>query len=267
MATVILVNFRSLADIEASLGTGALDGHDVIVVDNGDDPAGVTRVCATHDATPLLLDRNVGFAAAVNRAVSSVERPSQPWLLLNPDVRVSDADLAKLLARLESGVDGVAPLLAAADDRLQVGAAGGPLTLSSVAAYFLFGSHLLPWLRGVFLTRSQSRRARDVTWLCMACLVVGPDAFERFGPIPETELVYAEDVAWGTSATALGAHFELVPDLIVRHDQGSSGASGRWIGAFERLCRTRLGPVRGRLAVVTIRVGLGLRRLVGRPVS
>lgn len=37
--TVILVNFHSLTNIGASLGSGALDGQDVIVVDNGDDPA------------------------------------------------------------------------------------------------------------------------------------------------------------------------------------------------------------------------------------
>jgi N-acetylglucosaminyl-diphospho-decaprenol L-rhamnosyltransferase len=265
--TVILVNYRSLANIETAFDAGGLDGHTVIVVDNGDDPTGVTRVCADHQATALLLEQNLGFAAAVNRAVATIDAPTRPWLLLNPDVHVSAAQLAVLLDALDEGPDGVAPLLADSDGRLQVGPGGGPLSLSSVAIYFLFIAHLLPRLRGVFLTRSQSRQAHRVAWLCMACLLLTPDAFSRFGPIPEDEVVYAEDVAWGTAASARGARFDLVPDIVVRHDHGGSGGSGRWVGAFERLCRSRLGPVRGRLAVLAVRVGLGTRRLLGRRVE
>lgn len=262
--TVVLVNFRCLPDIENILESGVLGGHDVIVVDNGDDPAGVRQVCATRNATPILIEHNVGFAAAVNRAVATVERPRRPWLLLNPDVEITVADLAILIDRLDEGGDGVAPLLAGSDGRLQIGPGGGALTLSSVAVYFLFLAHVLPKLRGVFLTRSQSRQAHEVAWLCMACLVLVPDAFSRFGPIPEDELVYAEDLAWGTSASARGARFRLIPELTVTHQQGASGGSAMWIGAFKRLCRARLGPVRGRMAVTAVTVGLGVRRLMGR---
>jgi N-acetylglucosaminyl-diphospho-decaprenol L-rhamnosyltransferase len=265
--TVILVNYRSLANIESTFKAGQLGGHTVIVVDNGDDPIGVTRVCAEHHATALLLAENLGFAAAVNRAVATIDAPTQPWLLLNPDVEVSAAQLSVMARSLDRGVDGVAPLLADSSGRIQIGPGGGQLSLSSVAVYFLFVAHFLPRVRGVFLTRSQSRRARRVAWLCMACLLLTPDAFSRFGPIPEDELVYAEDVAWGTAASARGARFELVSDLVVRHDQGASGGSGRWVGAFERLCRTRLGPIRGPLAVLAVRVGLGTRRLIGRQVA
>jgi N-acetylglucosaminyl-diphospho-decaprenol L-rhamnosyltransferase len=265
--TVVLVNYRSLANIEATLESGALDGHTVIVVDNGDDPVGVTHLCDGRDATPLLIDRNVGFAAAVNRAVETIENPSQPWLLLNPDVDVSQADLASLLDTLNGGADGVGPLLEGSDGSLQIGPGGGALTLGSVAIYFLFVAQVLPRLRGVFLTRSQSRRTRDVAWLCMACLLLAPDAFARFGPIPETELVYAEDIAWGTAASTRGARFQLVPEVTVRHNQGASGGSDRWIGAFRRLCRSRLGPVRGRLAVAAVTIGLTARRLLGRRVT
>jgi N-acetylglucosaminyl-diphospho-decaprenol L-rhamnosyltransferase len=265
--TVILVNYRSLANIEATLESGAVDGHTVIVVDNGDDPVGVTNLCDGREATPLLIDRNLGFAAAVNRAVATIEDPTRPWLLLNPDVDVSQADLASLFDTLHDGADGVGPLLEGSDGRLQIGPGGGPLTLGSVAIYFLFVAQVIPRLRGVFLTRSQSRHTRDVAWLCMACLVLAPDAFARFGPIPETELVYAEDVAWGTAASTLGARFQLVPEIIVRHNQGASGGSERWIGALQRLCRSRLGPVRGRLAVAAITIGLSARRLFGRQVT
>jgi N-acetylglucosaminyl-diphospho-decaprenol L-rhamnosyltransferase len=265
--TVILVNFRSLAHIVARLESGALQGHHVIVVDNGDDAEGVTAACERHGATALLLKDNLGFAAAVNRAVATVENPTRPWLLLNPDAHVTEQQVEQLAAALRAGVDGVAPLLASQDGRLQIGPGGGELTLKSVATYFLFLAHAFPRQRGVFLTRAQSRRAHEVAWLCMACVLLQPQVFARFGAIPEDELVYAEDVSWGTSASLQGAHFELVPDILVRHDQGASGGSGQWIDALKRLCRARLGPWRGRGAVAAISVGLAARQLVGRRVT
>ena len=115
--------------------------------------------------------------------------------------------------------------------------------------------------------QEKSRRAQEVEWLCMACLLLAPDAFDRYGPIPEDELVYAEDVAWGTAATVRGATFRLVPEVTVRHERGASGSSERWVGALERLCRRRLGNRRGRIAVIVIRIGLGVRRALGRTVT
>ncbi|GAC1326298.1 MAG: hypothetical protein NVSMB13_10970 [Mycobacteriales bacterium] len=265
---VVLVNYRSLENVAARLASAALAGQQVVVVDNGDDPDGVRRVCAAAGAQPVLLPVNVGFAAGVNAAVRALDPSgSAPILLLNPDVAVTPEALRALLAELAAGADGAGPLLTEPTGRLQVGPAGGPLTLGAVAAYFLLLSHLLPRLTGVFLTRAQSRRRRPVAWVCMACLLLRPDAFVRFGPVPEDELVYAEDVAWGTAATARGADLRLVPEVVVTHEKGASGASTAWVGALERLCRRRLGAVRGGLAVACIRAGLGLRRAVGRQVT
>lgn len=265
--TVVLVNYRSLPDIEARLRSPALSGQHVIVVDNDDQPDDVADLCEKYGARALLLDQNVGFAGAVNRAVATVTNPSTPWLLLNPDVQLEREQLRTLRRALSEGDDGVAPLLQRADGKLQIGPGGGPLTLSGVVAYFLFGSHLIPSWRGVFLTRRQSRRASSVAWLCMACLLIAPDAFVRFGPIPETEIVYAEDLAWGTAATTAGARFRLISEVLVRHEQGASGAGKDWIGAFTRLCRARLGRVRGTVASWAVLVGLGVRRAVGRQVT
>jgi N-acetylglucosaminyl-diphospho-decaprenol L-rhamnosyltransferase len=266
-ATVVLVNYRSLDGVERLLSLGILARHDVIIVDNNDEPDRVRELCATHNATPVLLDTNVGFAAGVNRAVAKVEMPEQPWLLLNPDITATADEIDRLINRVDEGLDGCAPLLRLSNGRQQAGVGGGPLTLWSVAAYFLFVSHLIPAIRGIFLTRTQARKGGSASWLCMACLALKPDVFVRFGPIPEDEIVYGEDIAWGTLASALGARFAVEPKIVVTHDQGSSGGSAAWIGALERLCRKRLGTVRGLLAVSTIRVGLDLRRLCGRPVA
>jgi GT2 family glycosyltransferase len=256
----VLVNYHCADHIENRLRSGVFEVSDeVLIVDNHSDPERVAGWKSAYRVTPVLLPANVGFAAAVNEAVRR-SATKAPILLLNPDAELDREGLARLLDALE-GVDGVAPLLRGTDGRVQVGAAGGPVTLASVATYFLFVSHLLPRQRGVFLTRRQLAAGTPADWLCMACLLVDPDAFIGYGPIPEDELVYAEDVAWGTSATTQGARFRLVPELDVVHEQGVSGGGDAWTGALERLFVRRLGPTRARVATAVMRFGLAVRRL------
>jgi GT2 family glycosyltransferase len=266
---VVLVNYRCADDVEARLRSGVLSSLDeVLIVDNASDPERVRSWESSYGVRALLLDENVGFAAAVNAAVRKSSTLA-PVLLLNPDLELTSATLGALLQALgtaPAGPDGVAPLLTDADGRVQVGAAGGPLTLGSVAAYFLLVSHLFPRVRGVFLTRRQLRIGVRADWLCMACLLLQADAFDRFGPVPEDELVYGEDLAWGTAATQAGARFRLLPDAVAVHARGASGGSARWIGAFERTVRRRVRGPRGALAVASVRIGLAARRAAGRRV-
>lgn len=260
----MLVNYRSIDDVAARLASDALTDAEVVVVDNASDPARVEDLCAAHDAIPVLLPHNRGFAAGVNAGWSAVkDREPLPLLLLNPDAALERPALDALLAALP-GRDGVGPVLLEAPGRPQVGSAGGPLSLASVAAYFLFLSAVVPAVRGVFLTRAQARRGGDVAWLCMASALLAPDALVRFGPLPEDEVVYAEDVAWGTAATANGARFSLLGDVEVTHPHGSSGGSAAWSGALERLLRRRLAGPRGWLAVLVVRSGLLVRSAVRR---
>jgi N-acetylglucosaminyl-diphospho-decaprenol L-rhamnosyltransferase len=255
----VLVNYRCADHIEDRLRSGLFEASDeVVIVDNDSDPERVDAWKSTYGVTPILLPRNVGFAAAVNEAIRHTVS-NNPILLLNPDAHLDARTLGVMLDGLSGGLDGVAPLLRDTDGRVQVGAAGGPLTLGSVATYFLFLSHVWRSRRGIFLTRAQLTRGARADWLCMACLLVARDAFSRFGPVPEDELVYAEDLAWGTSASQQGAHFVLLPTADVVHEQGVSGGGNAWSGSFERLLLRRLGRIRGPVAVAVTRVGLTAR--------
>jgi GT2 family glycosyltransferase len=259
----VIVNYRSEDDVAARLGSPALSDADVIVVDNASDPDRIRSLCREHGATAVLLPENRGFAAGVNAGWAAVrELPPLPLLLLNPDAALSREALDTLLAALP-GRDGVGPLLLEGPDRPQVGVGGGPLTLGSVAAYFLLFSRFVRSWRGLFLTRGQARRGGPVSWVCMAALLLAPDALSRFGQLPEDELVYAEDVAWGTAASVRGGRFEIVPEAVVLHLHGSSGSSEAWVGALERLLLRRLGRVSGTLAIMMVRLGLSVRRVVG----
>jgi GT2 family glycosyltransferase len=179
---------------------------------------------------------------------------------------VPEGVLAELRRRLDAAcLDGIAPLLRdERGDLFSVGPGGFRPTLWTVTTYALFLTHLFPRTRGLFLTRGQAERGRQPDWLCMACLLLRADTFERFGPIPEDELVYAEDVAWGSTASERGAKFVLATDVSVMHEGGASGASRAWIGSTERLLRRRITGWQGRLAARIFCAGLLLRRTLGR---
>ena len=260
---VILVNWRLADQIEQLLASGALTGQRVLLVDNASQPDEIQALAGRYGAEALLLQENFGFAGAVNRALAA-SRPARAVLLLNPDVRLRAATVGVLHQRLvRDDLTGVAPLLVRPDGSVQV-SGGGPLTARSFLLYFLFLSHLLPKARGVFYTRRQLRAGLAPSWLGMGCLLLRGDAFHRYGPIPEDELVYGEDVAWGVAASHAGARFALATDLRVSHDQGAAGASSRSHPALARLAIRQLGPFRGGLAAGCMWAGLGVRRLVGR---
>lgn len=270
----IIVNYRSVEFVRRLLASGALDGTHVVVVDNGSEPAEVLEACHSHGVRAMLLPENVGFAAAVNAAVAELDASYREVLLVNPDVTLDDAAVAGLRWKLEElDADAVCPLiLVEGTNRMQGGNGGGPLSLGSVAAYYWFLSHVLPSVKGIFLTRAQTRRVRaplQLDWLCMACLLVRREAFMTYGPVPEDEIVYSEDVAWGTRASAAGARLYFVPDITVEHRRGGSKGSSyeAYVGALHRLLRRRMTPAKARLACFIVSSGLWLRRAFGRRVE
>jgi N-acetylglucosaminyl-diphospho-decaprenol L-rhamnosyltransferase len=266
---VVIVNYRSAAQLRWLLENTGLSRHEVVVVDNASEPHDVLELAQLHGVKPVLLDRNVGFAAGINQALDQMPRSELPILLLNPDMRISDGVLVELRRRLDTmRLDGIAPLLLdEGEDPFSVGPGGFRPTLWTVTTHALLLTHLLPWTRGLFLTRGQAVRGRQPDWLCMACVLVKADVFERFGPIPEDELVYAEDMAWGSAAFERGARFALATDLPAVHEGGASGASHAWIGATERLIRRRVPGWRGRMAARIFRLGLLMRRMLGRQIT
>jgi GT2 family glycosyltransferase len=268
----VLINYRCLDLIDRVLASGALAGMTVIVVDNDDDEAAAMEVAARHSVYLLRMGSNVGFARAVNAAVSDSRMDAtEVTVLLNPDAEATNTDLFRLVDELQNGPwDAVAPVMVDEQGRPWVSSAGGPVTLRAVSWYFLGLSHLMPRMSGFFWTRRQVRFAYRLSpsWLCGAVLVVRNTAWERFGLLPTDELVYAEDAGWGTQATSAGAKLALIRSVEVRHPGGASGGSARWEAATGRLFVRRLGGMRGRIAVVVMRVGLRtrvrIRRLIRR---
>lgn len=261
---VVLVNFHLIADIRRLLSGTALEGCDVVVVDNAAEPEEVQAICDRYHAIPVLLGSNVGFAGAVNQVAPRFSQ-YQHVLLLNPDVELSAGQLGDLRAHLvREGLTGVSPLLLGVDHVIQVGNAGGPVTNGAMAAYSLFVSHLISRVRGTFFTRQQLRRGLRPDWLCMACLLLDGQAVDQFGLLPEDEIVYCEDVVWGCRATKQGANFEVASDVEVVHRQGAAGGASAWRGATVRMLRKEVGRYRSIPGVAAFWLGLQVRRLLGR---
>lgn len=109
--SVVVVTYQSaafVADCLRAVRAQATDGPDleVIVVDNASDDgtADVVRAVAP-EATLVSLPRNIGYAAATNRAVASAT--GDLVLLLNPDCAMHDGCLASLVSALEDGDAGL----------------------------------------------------------------------------------------------------------------------------------------------------------------
>jgi GT2 family glycosyltransferase len=94
---VVIPNWNGAALLDRLLPTIAaqtVPPARVLVVDNGSTDE--SRACASrHGADVLALDRNLGFAAAVNRGVASVREPLVA--ILNNDVELAPEWLAALL--------------------------------------------------------------------------------------------------------------------------------------------------------------------------
>lgn len=188
----------------------------VLVVDNGSTDGSPTILRAHRpDLDLLALDRNLGFAGAVNRGArrALADGAELVWLLNNDTVVAADA-----LSRL----------VAAAREHPQAGLFGcdlRPLDRPERPAPVVRG---FDWLRGRVRmpARTQAEPGAEPVDLVSACAVlVRAEVFERVGPFDERYFLYFEDVDWALRARRAGFGCRLVHGAVVRH-RGSAAARG-----------------------------------------
>jgi N-acetylglucosaminyl-diphospho-decaprenol L-rhamnosyltransferase len=111
-AAVYIPNFNGARWLPRTLQSlrGQTERLDVVVVDNGsgDDSAAAVRA-DFPEVTLLELGENVGFGAALNRAVAA--HPAEAIVLLNSDVECEAGFCASLLAAADGEVEMVAAVL------------------------------------------------------------------------------------------------------------------------------------------------------------
>ena len=217
---VVVVNFcqwkntaRLVRQLRRSAATRTGQAE-IRIVDNGSPSHPLAaRLARLRGVSVRHFDRNLGFAAAVNRAC---QLAAGSWvLLLNPDVTVPDGFLDDVLGAV-TRVD-VSPDVGVIGFRL-LNRDGTPQP--SAGPFPTFAGTLT----GLFTPRARRKcRAnagddrRPVEWATGGCLLVRRDCFEQLGGLDESFFLYYEDVDFCRRAALAGWGVWFDPALEVTH--------------------------------------------------
>lgn len=225
MIGFVVVTYRSARAIEGCLDAAlAVTGASALVIDNASDDDTAARAAA-RGAAVLVMDRNLGFAAAANRgAQASGERF---LCFLNPDCLVTPAAVrAALEILLRHPLDCVVPSYATADFVLP--GLQQSYTRWKLLADMMESGHWPPRLIG-WVKRRRGYEDRSWCWPLGTCLFIARDRFVALGGFDERYFLYMEDVAFGWTLVRSGGRVHQI-DHVLPH----GGAMGSAVSARQR---------------------------------
>jgi GT2 family glycosyltransferase len=197
-----------------------------IVVDNAS--ADDTRALASayDDVTVINAGENLGYAGGINLGRAAVPNDC-PVLIVNPDVRLSDGSITRLLYALEDSRVGVAvPMIIDADGNISPSLHREPSIVRALGDATL-GSRLRgrpSWLSETFLERASYNSAADVDWASGAALMISPACNAAVGEWDaDNFFLYSEETDFAVRARNAGFVVRYVPDALVQHPGGGSG--------------------------------------------
>lgn len=242
--TIIFVNFQSknlvrqnLRAIDAWKNTGVIT--QVVIVDNasGDGSGDALRACAEQLGVKVRVleqKENRGFAAGVNAGIR--ESSSDAYLILNPDVLISEELVARLSAFMvehpRAGV--VGPQLLKPDGSMQYSAFSFPTLMTPIYRRTVLGRlsrgrrALSRFLRSDTLTAQSAL----VDWIQGSCMMVRAAAVLDVGKMDERFFMYFEDTDWCRRFVEKGWEVWYVPDAVAVHYFNRSSAEYEGAGAL-----------------------------------
>ncbi|MBW3564949.1 MAG: glycosyltransferase [Acidobacteria bacterium] len=263
--TLLIVNYRSAELTSRAILSARKTTRTplrVVIVDNSVDPEEVVKLRALEAVEVVASPDNVGYAAAINRAVATFR--GGIVVASNPDVEFGPGCIDELVKNLGSSIAASGPRFWWDRDRSWL--LPPPETMSFLQQ---LGTNLENrWL--FRLTDRARRRARLRFWrrtstasvpvLSGAVLAFDVETFQRLGGMDERFRLYFEEVDFARRAAEAGLSLRHVPTAGCRHLYGQSSStepqSAAWfeesrqlfnrksfgrIGA--RILRARLGPV------------------------
>lgn len=263
-AAVVLVEYRSDGLVAERADEALAAGCRVVVADNS----------GTYNGAGAVVDPggNIGFGAACNLAVGSLDADVDVLVLQNPDATIAADDLATLVSAVRDGWAAVAPGLLVVKRRPYGFAVPSPIREVAITA------------REVMRTRARSASKRTPSALersresnsgvvvqrpgrfgTAALLVLDREAFDAVGGFDEDYFLYAEDLDLWHRLERTGHRVGFMPGISAVHaEAGGSSASVvrrtalRWVGRdlFAARYQSRWWPwyrLLHRVAALTVR--------------
>jgi N-acetylglucosaminyl-diphospho-decaprenol L-rhamnosyltransferase len=199
---------------------------EIIVVSNSIyPPAKQAEIRASLPEVHFILNReNLGFARAVNQGLARAQ--GRFILLLNPDARLLDDNLSRVIRFLEDNprVAVVGPLIVDSAGQFQ-DSCRQFLTLSELTGRTvkrIMGLGNMP-----VLEEKDYQQGHRVDWVCGACLVARKAAIDKVGRLDERFFMYLEDMDWCRRFWEGGWEVWFQPCLRVEHN-ASRGSTSRF---------------------------------------
>ena len=215
---VYIPNFNGGELLERALESlrGQTREVDIVVVDNGSSDGSDAMVAERFSEAALLrLGENLGFGAALNRAVAA--HPGDPVILLNNDAEAEPTFVEALLDGLGEGVDSVAGVLVQERDPGLVDSAGVVADATLMGFDHLHGEPL-----------AALAEAPDPLGPTGGAALYRHDAFTAVGGFDERIFLYYEDLDLALRLAARGGRCRLAGEARALHAYSASlgAASG-----------------------------------------
>jgi GT2 family glycosyltransferase len=181
----------------------ALDGEDVIVVDNG---GGGPEIDAASERTTVIASPNDGFGAGCNLGARHTD--ADVLVFLNPDAVARPGAVAALVQALEDASVGVVQArLRLLDEPELLNSSGNVVHVSGLA-----------WPGGYRDRADDLVAPREIAYASGAACAIRADVFEELGGFTEELFLYQEDLELCWRARLHGLRVLVVPEADVLHE-------------------------------------------------
>ena len=224
--TIVVVTYNSadvIGDCLASIERHGADSE-VIVVDNASSDTTRDVARSTNRVTLIASPQNEGFSKANNRGL---ERVATEWaLVLNPDARLTESTLPKLLAAADgaAGASALGPLTRYADGRIQVSFGEDLSPLREVRQRRLVRGVRAAEAWAMEEIASLTSVERDVGWVSGSCMLLRTAEARAIGFFDPRYFLYEEDADLCLRLRRAGGRVRFVPSAEVIHVLGTSMA-------------------------------------------
>lgn len=230
--TVIMVTWNSsryLPDAIDSLAL-ALSGlsWDVVVADNdsADNSVQIVRRLLPR-ARVVQVGYNSGYSAGLNAAIA-VSPPSDAYLVLNPDVKLSPGSVCQLMAALGDPSVGIAvPRIVDDAGRLSPSLRREPSVMRAMGEALLGGHRAgrFDLLGELIVADDRYLIPSTVDWATGAILLISSHCSQVVGQWNESFLLYSEETDYALRAGDNGLTVSFCPDATATHIGGEAHAS------------------------------------------